>query len=149
MNKQSKFNWGHGIAIFFSGFVVFMVFLVIKSHQQNIDLVAEDYYAQEIAYGGRMQQIANANNLEAQVSISQAAKSLKIQFPKEVQPLSGTVQLFRPSDKRFDYADSLKLDNNNEQQFSTEKFPRGYYKIKIAWQDSTKPYYLEESIFLQ
>ncbi|MGB1317661.1 MAG: FixH family protein, partial [Flavobacteriales bacterium] len=53
-------NWGWGISIFYGSFVVFMLGMVTLAFQQDFDLVADDYYEQEIAYQGRIDQMNNA-----------------------------------------------------------------------------------------
>ena len=48
-----KFHWGYGIALFFTAFVVFILTAVFTSTKENIHLVTEDYYAEELAYQKR------------------------------------------------------------------------------------------------
>ena len=144
-----RFNWGHGIAIFFSCFVAFMVFLAVKSHQQTIDLVAEDYYAQEVQYGQRMEEIKNAQALEQVVTVKQHQQQLVITFPRLGDDISGQLQLFRPSDKRFDQQAALALNGKGEHTLSLEAMPRGYYRLKIDWKAGNTPYYTEEAVFVQ
>lgn len=144
-----RFHWGHGITIFFSCFVAFMIFLAVKSHQQNIDLVTEDYYAQEIKYGQRMDEIKNANALEEPVVIKQEGEALFIHFPELAEKIEGQVHLFRPSDKRFDQEAELALDAANQHKISLEGLPRGYYRVKVSWKAGEETYYTEETIFIQ
>lgn len=144
-----RFHWGHGIAIFFSCFVAFMVFLAVKSHQQNIDLVTEDYYAQELTYGQRMDEIKNAKALEEPVAIKQEGEALIIHFPELDEKIEGQVQLFRPSDKRFDQEAELALNTANQHSMSLAGLPRGYYRVKVSWQAGEEIYYTEETIFIQ
>ncbi len=46
-------NWGQGIAIFLTVFVLFILGLIYKTTQSTFDLEVEDYYAQEIGYPGQ------------------------------------------------------------------------------------------------
>lgn len=125
-----------------------MVFLAVKSHQQTIDLVSEDYYAQEVKYGQRMEEMKNEQALEEPVAMKQEGNALFIHFPKLPAKIEGTVQLFRPSDKRFDQEAALVLNEENQHIISLKDLPRGYYRVKVSWQAGAAPYYTEETVFI-
>lgn len=144
-----KLNWGHGIAIFFSGFVAFMVFMVVKSHGVNIDLVAEDYYAREVAYQSHMDKMANTNSLEHMVKASQKGDKVYILFPKDAQPASGEILLFRPSDKQFDRTIQVDTSLGLNQSISIAGLPTGHYSLQLDWTANGKPYYYQQNIMLQ
>ena len=142
-------NWGHGIAIFFACFVAFMLFLVVKSHQQNIDLVTENYYEQELKYQQQIDKVQNTKDLKEGVKVSHSKGSIAIHFPKMAESISGNVQIFRPSDARFDMESTLSPDVEGRQQIATTELPAGYYRIKINWKAGAKEYYTEEAIHLR
>ena len=146
--KYYTMNWGHGIAIFFTCFVGFILFLVVKSHQQNIDLVTENYYQQELQYQQHISKIENARKLQKDVKISAGKGQVQLHFPEMPGLISGQVQLFRPSDARFDLETNLELDAHNSQQIATAQLPAGYYRIKINWKAGEKEYYTEEALHL-
>lgn len=142
-------NWGYKITFAFSAFVLFIVFLVFKSFQENVDLVAEDYYKQEIQYQQQIDKINNTNVLEQQVSFVQENQQIIVQFPEEFdQELKGKINLFRPSDARFDVSTQIMLDEEHRQSIPTADMARGYYKLKIDWQHGDKNYYHEEAVFI-
>ena len=142
-------NWGHGIAIFFTCFVGFILFLVVRSFQENVDLVTEDYYQQELEYQHKIEKIQNSDALETGVRITSAEGKLALQFPQMGAPVSGEVQLFRPSDARFDTLSALALDGENIQHIATSTLPAGFYRIKINWKAGDKEYYTEEALHLR
>jgi hypothetical protein len=45
-----RWNWGKGIVLVYSLFVLGILFLVYQSKQQKLDLVYDDYYAQELMF---------------------------------------------------------------------------------------------------
>ena len=45
-----KLSWANSIILSFVLFMAFIGYLVHGTFQQNIDLVAEDYYQQEVAF---------------------------------------------------------------------------------------------------
>ncbi|WP_017730939.1 FixH family protein [Nafulsella turpanensis] len=142
-------NWGHGIAIFFACFVGFILLLVVKSFQQNIDLVTENYYQQELEYQHQIEKIKNAEALEIGVRISNKEGQLGLHFPPIGKPVSGEVQIFRPSDARFDTLSTIKPDEDNSHYISTKELPAGFYRIKINWQAGGTEYYTEEALHLR
>lgn len=147
--NTKKMNWGHGIAIFFTCFVAFITFLVVKSHQQNIDLVTENYYQQELQYQHQIEKIQNNQQLEEKVKITADKGEVYLHFPKLSGPVEGQVQVFRPSDARFDLTEELKPDSQNQQQIATSTLPPGFYRIKINWQAGGQDYYTEETLHLR
>lgn len=142
-------NWGHGIAIFIACFVSFMLFLVVKSHQQNIDLVTENYYEQELQYQHHIEKVRNTQQLEETVRIKPEQGRIQLSFPALSAPIQGQVQLFRPSDARFDLLTELQPDSQNQQYIATNSLPPGYYRIKINWQAGNQDYYTEEVLHLR
>jgi hypothetical protein len=141
-------NWGHKIALVFIAFVGLMVFMVYQSFQVNVDLVAEDYYKQEIEYQQKIEKIQNTRELVQQLSFVQENQQLIVQFPAGKQLLNGEISLFRPSDARFDVNTKITLDENHRQSISTTDLAKGYYKVKVDWKDGDTAYFQEESVFI-
>jgi len=143
-------NWGHKITLVFIAFVGLMVFMVYQSFQVNIDLVAEDYYQQELEYQQKIDKIKNTQQLSQNISLAQDNHQLIVQFPDLFEKeLDGNISLFRPSDARFDVNTKITLDQNHRQSISTAEMAKGYYKVKMDWKDGDKAYYHEESIYIR
>ena len=143
-----KFNWGHGIAIFFTCFVIFMLVLVVKAFQENIDLVTDDYYQEELDYQTRIDKIKNDQLLIVPVEIKSEKGGINIQFPEFESNIQGEIQIFRPSDAKFDLIRAIETDVYYRQHISTSKLPGGFYKVKVSWEADGKKYYTEESVNL-
>jgi hypothetical protein len=141
-------NWGHGIAIFFVCFVTFMLVLVVKAFQENIDLVTDNYYQEELDYQTRIDKIKNNQLLLVPVEIKSELGGINIQFPEFESPIQGEIQVFRPSDAKFDLIREIDADVYYRQHISTSNLPGGFYKIKISWEAEGKEYYTEESVNL-
>ena len=142
-------NWGHGISIFFACFVGFILFLVVKSHQQNVDLVTENYYEQELQYQQQINKIRNTQQLEETVKVTADKGGIQLSFPEFSTPVLGQVQVFRPSDARFDLLEELKPDSQNQHHIATSALPPGFYRIKINWQAAGQEFYTEETLHLR
>jgi nitrogen fixation protein FixH len=141
-------NWGHKITLVFIAFVGLMVFMVYQSFQVNIDLVAEDYYQQELEYLQKIDKIKNTQQLNQNISLAQENHQLIVQFSDLFErKLDGNISLFRPSAARFDVNTKITLDQNHCQSISTAEMVKGYCKVKLDWKDGDKAYYHEESIY--
>jgi hypothetical protein len=139
-------NWGYRIAIFFLAFISFMLFMLYQCTQQNFDLVAEDYYAQEVAFQEQINHQNNVSKLAQKPSWVVSEKHFELSFPNLFT--EGNIYFFRPSDKNLDFEEMLKIDTNGQQQIALNKFSRGVYKIKLHWSDDKESYYIEEQIFI-
>ena len=54
-----KLNWGNWIAVAYSVFVLFIIAMVYLAFGEKWDLVAENYYEQEIQYQDKINSIEN------------------------------------------------------------------------------------------
>ena len=145
-----RFHWGHGIALYFTIFASLMLGFVYMSAQQDVNLVTENYYAEEIAFQDRIDRINNTRKLKKQVTFRREGAELYIQFPQgEVGgPISGNIQIFRPSDRFKDKQAVVKADQNGVQRLDLNTFTKGSYTIKVVWQADGQPFYSEYKIFI-
>ncbi|UZR93229.1 FixH family protein [Chondrinema litorale] len=146
-----KFHWGYGIALFFSSFVAFILFAVFSSTKENIHLVTEDYYAEELAYQNRIDEIKNTNSLNSRVSMRMINEALEISFPTDMvgKDLEGSIYLFRPSDSGLDKQFDIAINEEGLQQINTDKITKGYYRVKLEWEMDGKSYFVEEPFYIQ
>lgn len=144
-----KFTWGHGVTIAFILFMVYILSFVYRSFVNEVDLVAEDYYAQEIAYQDRIDDIANAKHLEDDIHVRQTSEGVEIAFPEEelIDAGSGTIQFFRPSDEELDIQVPLQL-YEARQQLPLQLFHKGRYKVNIAWKSNGEGRYITKEVVL-
>ena len=138
-------NWGTRIALFYSTFVVFMLGLVFLAFQQDFDLVSEDYYEQEIAYQGRIDQLTNASEDDQKVTVSKVEAGYDLAFSEKAEDVK--VHFFRPSDDTQDF----KLEEavvESVLSVSSEKFAMGKYLVKVEWKANGKTYFQEQDLFV-
>lgn len=143
-----KFNWGTGIAIFYTIFAMSMLTLVWQSRKQDISLVRDDYYAADLAYQEQYDKASNSLGLEQDVTIEedQATGLLVVQFPKEMRRISGEIVLFRPSDKRQDLKVPIQVDAEQRVRIPMAALSTGLWKVKIDWAGDGTPYYKEQTL---
>lgn len=143
-----KLNWGHKILISFILFVGLILYMVARSYQHSNDLVAENYYEKEIEYQGIIDKRDRTALLKSDVKWSYAQEGLKISYPEMQEKISGSIVLFRPSDKNLDMTIEIMADENNKQLVSADLLEKGKYLIEIEWQSGNEEYYTEGTVFI-
>lgn len=140
-----KMNWGTGITIFMVIYMAGVTGVVIFSFQQDVNLVTEDYYQQELVYEDQITRIKNADALPEKPSVElvKAADAVRLTFPSSIIPEEGTVLFFRPSDFTKDKNYKLALNDNNTQAFDFTDMATGMWKVKLEWELAGKSYYQE------
>ena len=138
-------NWGHGLTVLIVSFVLFMVSLVvICMRQDNIHLVTQNYYEEEIKYQQQIEKVANANDLDYKV-FSYHANDRTVDIDLPVGAV-GTLHLFRPSDARLDQKFQVEMDQGKSVSVDLGHLQQGYWKMMLTWKEGDKEYYLEEKI---
>jgi len=140
-----KFNWGHGITIFYICFVSAVVTALVASFSVDHSLVVDDYYAKDLAY--QSQYDKTKNSLESQnvkVDLDGVNQRLTINFG-DASNIKGMVEFYRPSDKSKDFQVELK---DNETTINTDDLLAGKWVLKIDWKENGKSYYKEEFIYI-
>ena len=140
-------NWGY--RIFFS-FVVFMgliITLVVISMRQDINLVAEDYYKQEIEYQAQIDRLKRTQDLPVQPEIHLVREENKVFISLNQENVEqGAVVFYRPSDANRDKL--IDLGTTGEQVVSTAGWERGLWTVKLRWKSDGEEYYTEQNISL-
>ncbi len=141
-------SWGIKIAIVYVGFMALIISMVIVSSSSKSELVAKDYYAQELNYQQRIDAINNEKGLASSITHEMKDKMFVLHFPKDIisQDAHGEIVFFRPSDSTKDVKVKLDMNENGEQFVSTSNFVKGVYKICISWHSNDKDFYKEEVV---
>ena len=123
--------------------------VVFRAFQEDINLVANDYYQQEIEFQNQMDAISNAQNLPTPINmlIDRTAMAAAFEFPGSL-PVEGEIHFFRPSDNTLDQKIAIKLDSGMTQAISIGHLRRGLWKVKIKWHDGTKEYFEEKVLVI-
>ena len=148
MKQMKKFNWGHGIFIFLTIFVLSMAFVAYKGFQQHNALVEEEYYPKGLVYQKQIDRIKNANALPEMIKLNELSDNIIISYPSlfKGKKVEGKIYFYRPSDDRGDYTEPMKIDSSLIQSVSTSRLMPGRYLVKMNWKMDDKEFYHEESI---
>lgn len=147
-----KFNWGTGIVIafgLFMTFILYFVFEVQSNSKYDNDLVVEEYYKHDTHFQDEMARIQNAHDLQHKPSIKYTGDGVAVIFPAgfESDKVKGNIQLYRPSNKKFDFNTQIAL-NNSEIIIPQKKLIKGRWDVNMEWQYEGKKYLTKEVIYV-
>lgn len=146
-----KLNWGWGIGIFYSSFVVAMLYMVMFSTQNKVHLVQEKYYNKDLDYESFRQKRANGISLKDQFKVyfKNDRSSLIVEIADSIQIQEGEVHLFRPSSKFEDQRFKLRKAEGNNIQIPLEKIKNGLWKVKVEFTNKMGTAYYKEISFVK
>ncbi|GGW35631.1 FixH family protein [Arenibacter certesii] len=145
-----KINWGTGIVLAFIGFISFILFFVVSmlmDDRTNHDLVREDYYQAEMGFQKELDAEINSHKNNVDLKLVSTSEGLRLEFPKELDQttITGTVTLYRPSDKQLDFDLPITLSNNNL-LIPEKRLPAGRWNIKVSWEYKGEAYMFKDKI---
>ena len=135
-----KFNWGWGITFVLTLFVGYIIFFLIQALNFNGDLVAEEYYDDELKYQQNIDAQTNFKKLNEPVQVLMLDEYVQVDLP-ESKEYDGEVHLYRPSDAKLDRKYPIKGEKIHIPRTDLEK---GNYQLKIFWKSGKKSYYTEK-----
>ncbi len=140
-------NWGNWIFVSFILFVGLIATLVTISMRQDINLVAEDYYKQEIEYQDQIERLERTKALESVPDIAhdRTKRTLVITMNQE-KVEQARIHFFRPSDASKDK--EILLSNDLTHEVPVAGWEPGLWKVKLSWKADGKEFYSEKSIML-
>lgn len=148
---QPRFNpWPYSILGFFIVAIIGAVVWVGFCLGHNSDLVAHDYYEQEVEYQGQLDRMERADGLSGRASIALDAEAAVIRVRLPVEHVAGGAQggihLYRPSEARLDQMVGLALNSAGEQQLDAATLAPGLWEVRVAWSAGGEEYFLSRKI---
>lgn len=148
---MKKSRWGIGIAAGIGCFILAVVVMVVVSMSSPTDLVTDRYYERGVAYQERIATLQRTSAREGKLTVTVEGESIGIVFPGrgKVVPLSGTILLYRPSDKSRDRSIPVLPDTTGTQWIRAAGLERGLWMVKVSWMEEGAEYYSEEEVVLR
>jgi len=145
-----KINWGVGITIVVILFTIVTLAFVYFAFNQDVNLVRDDYYAEELKYESKIKKIKRAKKLTESLKVSIKEKSIQFNFPKNIKSksITGKVLFYRPSDRARDILLSILVDSLNQQSVSLSNMLKGMWKVQVDWAINDITYFNEEIIMV-
>lgn len=147
-----KLNWGFGIVLAFVGFISFIMYFVISMSSNNKyshDLVASDYYNQELNYQKKIDATKNAKKLKEDIKIERVKEGVKIIFPKQfnTELIKGKVFLYRPSNKQLDFEMPIAVSDSSYLLMPDKRLLDGRWNIIVDLTYNGQSYLFKKEIF--
>ena len=148
--KPARNLWPIGIIVVCALFVAGTATLIVVACSQNTDLVSPDYYEQELRFQGQIDRIQRTRSSAAQASVAYdaAAQSITVSLPpNQVRPpVTGRIELYRPSAAGLDRAVNLEPDACGIQRLDATSLAPGLWKVRVSWTAEKESYYLEQKV---
>jgi hypothetical protein len=143
-----KWNWGTGIFLAGSVFMLMIIVFVYFMFKQNFDLVEKDYYPKSLEFQQKVDKTRNSAELHEKVKVNVSGSDINFVFPSsfKANELKGTIFFYRPSEKKRDFSIAINADTAGNMFFDLDKLYKGYYIIKIDYTYQDKGFYQEESL---
>lgn len=140
--------WPVSILTFFSVAIVGCAGFVIFCARHPSDLVAPDYYEQEVRYQRQIERLQNARQYAQQAAVSYdvARNQIRICLPAARANATGTIHLYRPSAAGLDRQVRLALDPEGTQTIDAAALAPGLWKVRVSWSEESREFYLDRSI---
>lgn len=145
-----KINWGFGIVVGAALFVAFILNLVYRCSQEQVDLVSDRYYEKEIRYQEQIDKQKNLASLDTRAVIGTSGDVLSVLFPAQLNSkgLEGEIVFFRPDNSKLDFTVPVAADANGQQVIPVSSLKKGRWNVQLQWRSDGVPYYQEEKIIL-
>ena len=145
-------NWGKGIFITVTVFVI--VTLSVVSYLISLDfyMVSNDHYGDASNYQETIDKKDQTKSLSQPIMVffDEEQVSLKLVFPPELagRNNTGTVHMYRPNDSNLDIKLDLNLDQKGIQLIDAAELAKGKWILKLDWSTEGKEYSDEKNILL-
>jgi hypothetical protein len=140
-------DWGKGILVTIIVFVSFILVLVtISVRQDDIHLVTENYYEEEMKYQEHIQREQATAELGRDVLVLDAqGKVMQLDLPIGAK---GSLHFFRPSDAGLDLKIPIHITEAGGGEIPLGDLLPGYWRVKLTWTENGVNYYQEKKIEL-
>lgn len=145
---MKKLNWGNGIALVITVFVICTLSVVSYLISLDFFLVTNEHYEEGVEYQQTIDERKRSSDLENPVVIifDEKIEALRIVFPNEfVGKAQGDVKFYRPNNPSMDTKIPLSVNANGIQLISTANLEKGKWILKVEW-NADETSYLEEKV---
>ena len=152
MAKKKWEIWPVGIVLSMATFMVGIIVAVFIMLKNDVPLVSDDYYAQEIAFQERIDKENRATEAGQTpiIKFLPATDAMEIRIPG-FQPTAlnaGKITFFRPSNPKKDFSMDLRPEANGTQWVDLRKVDAGLWVVQLDWSVDGKSFYYEENLGL-
>lgn len=145
-----KFTWGTGIFLFLVLFLAGSSVFIIFASRQQVNLVYKDYYEKGVDYSEQMRVIERSKPYlnDFEIDSNNDFFIVDIHQPLSQKIDSGSVLLFRPSDKNKDISAELRA-KSSRLEFDKRALIKGRYILKLTWYSGGIKYEIDRPVNVQ
>ncbi len=142
-----KINWGTSIVIAFVLFAAMLTYYMIRGANNQVELVTDDYYEQEIKYQDLIDSKANAAKL-LPLKTKKIGTDLHVFYPEDLPQnnTTGTLEFYRPNNKKLDFTIPVEYTQNTAQVIHSINLVAGRWVLKISIQSHDQNFFWERNI---
>lgn len=146
-----KINWGTGIVIAFVLFISFILYFVLQmtfSSDYDEEMVQENYYQEEYVFQQAIDALNNGRALKQNIEVKKESEAFYIHFPQafDYKDISGTIYMYRPSDKKLDFKIPIQLENSSY-AIPSDMLAKGKWEMTINWQHEEIDYRYKKVVY--
>jgi len=117
--------------------------------RQEVGMISEDYYEEELKHSQKMDRLENARLLEISPTISvDSERRIQIEFDGFKQIEAGELNVLRPNDPQLDEKFRIDRSVNAVQTFRLKNGQPGLYRVTMTWSMQGKNYQVEQIVVL-
>ncbi|MEQ9309949.1 MAG: FixH family protein [Balneolaceae bacterium] len=149
---MKKFDWGKGIFIVITLFIIGTLSMVSYLISLDFYMVNNNHYEEGVEYQQTIDSKKRASQLVNPVVIlfDEERIALKILFPDELleKANEGTINLYRPNDSSKDRTLAIQFDAGNTHVIPMERMDKGKWILTINWKMENLEYQEEKVIII-
>ncbi len=139
-----KFNYGHGVTLFFICFMSISLYQVYKSRQYDNALTKEDYYIDDITLENNLSKKRNVVALKGFSCVyNEKQDSIYLTIPNKGQ-IKGHIELVSPVNQQEDVHIPLNVVDSKA-VICLKKYRKGKWNLILEWQDENISYLYDTS----
>ncbi len=129
-------------------FALLMAWFVWKASQHTEPLVTENYYAAELKYQERIDEMVRAKGLSAPVHMTFDRTGVELRFPAEFngRRITGTLELLRPNNPMGDRELAVATDSANLRL--PADLMAGRYNASLQWEVEGTTFFSSDKAYI-
>jgi hypothetical protein len=144
--------WPVCIVAWFTAAIVGCGTFIFFCNRHPADLVAPDYYEQEVHYQGQIERVQHARQRAQSASVIYDAnlRLIRISLPpgQGQANATGSIQLYRPSAMDEDRQFQFKPGRDGVQDIETANLRPGLWEVRVSWTVDRQDYFMEQRIVI-
>ena len=144
--------WPWALIAFFVCFIGLVIAFIVFAVGQDLQLVREDYYEEEIRYQEQIDRLNRTWLVREQVRVAYdaAGQTIDILLPSShaEENATGRIHFYRPSDASLDHEVALRLGADGRQVVPVSELAGGLWNLHLFWEANGQEYYAKHVVVI-